>query len=243
MNRKSINTFVYRLMSLTEIVEDLRLRHDEDEPFENYDVRVAIRPRYGRDSRTHNAPDVAEVAICMDYDLNSVGRDIVVMPRQRKIEQVSEVAAAYDPLQYPVLFPLAESGWDFLMVQNPSAVSSSEGAKRLTLMQYTNYKQYQRVPFSPLHEGGKLSLQYWTDQYCRRVTNNLRWYRENQKKIRSDMYHNVHDAMPHDFDPTRAGQRIILPASYHGSDQHTSCNYQNSMALVRKFGKPDLLSP
>ncbi|RHZ27460.1 hypothetical protein DYB31_012557, partial [Aphanomyces astaci] len=95
---------------------------------------------------------------------------------------VSEVSTAYNPLQYPLLFPFAEGGWDFNMHENPQNTRS----KRLSLFKYTKFMMYQRHAFSPLHMSGKIGQQYWTDQYCREETNSLRWIVENQDKIRAD---------------------------------------------------------
>jgi hypothetical protein len=36
------------------------------------------------------------------------------------------------------------------------------------------------------------------------------------------------------------GHMVVLPATFAGSPRHMNQLYQNSMALVRKFGKPDL---
>ncbi|KAF0713275.1 hypothetical protein AaE_011823, partial [Aphanomyces astaci] len=99
---------------------------------------------------------------------------------------------------------------------------------------------YQRHAFSPLHMSGKIGQQYWTDQYCREETNSLRWIVENQDKIRADVYQSVQDAIAgeHEIDATTMGHRVILPATFTGSDRYMARSYQNSMAMVRKFGKP-----
>ena len=36
------------------------------------------------------------------------------------------------------------------------------------------------------------------------------------------------------------GKRIILPSTFNGSPRHMNKLFQNAMALIRKFGKPDL---
>jgi hypothetical protein len=38
----------------------------------------------------------------------------------------------------------------------------------------------------------------------------------------------------------KAGKMVILPSSFLGSPRSMQQNYQDAMALVRKFGKPDL---
>jgi hypothetical protein len=225
-----------RLYSVKERMEQIPQGAEDDQMDER--ICVAIRPRSGRDAKTHNIPTVPEMAICMRHEAGTHGRDIVVMPRRNQIRHVSEVSSAYDPLQYPLLFPFAEGGWDFNMKQDPRNPTS----KRLSLLEYTKFNMYQRHAFSPLHMSGRIGQQYWTDQYCKIQTNSLRWITENQTKIRADMYKKVQDAVAGEdtFDAATMGQRVILPASYTGSDRYMSASYQNSMAIVRKHGKPSL---
>ncbi|KAF0706718.1 hypothetical protein AaE_013980 [Aphanomyces astaci] len=229
------NHFARTLYSVKERMEQLSNRTDD---YVDDQICVAIRPRVGRNSGTHNAPTVPEMAICMRHEVGTVGRDIIVMPRRSEIQSVSEVSSAYDPLQYPLLFPFGEGGWDFKMNEDPQ----NPRFKRLSLLSYTKFKIYQRHAFSPLHMSGKLGQLYWTDQCCKDETNSLRWFTEHQSKVRADMYQNVQDAIAGDytFDPTTMGQRVILPASHTGSDRYMSKLFQNSMAIVRKFGKPSL---
>ena len=39
---------------------------------------------------------------------------------------------------------------------------------------------------------------------------------------------------------SRVGRPVILPSSFIGSPRNMQQNYQDAMAIVRKFGKPDL---
>jgi hypothetical protein len=223
-------------MTLTEVIDKYRREHTGHKAFDPQDVQVKIRPRKMILSRNYNAPTVAEVAFCCRYESNTVGRDIVVMPHCGQLQRVSEVSSMYDPLQFPLLFPLGESGWEMNMVHDPY----DESSKRMSLHEYCKYKLYQRLPFSPLHQSGKIGLQYWTDQFCRIETNRLRWFAEHQDTIRSDMYENIQDAIAGEYDSASIGQRMILPSSYTGGDRHTGQNFQDTMGVVRKFGKPDL---
>ncbi|KAF0683216.1 Aste57867_24720 [Aphanomyces stellatus] len=65
------------------------------------------------------------------------------------------------------------------------------------------------------------------------------------KELRADKYKNVEDALAGDmengiFDLSSIGDKVILPATYTGSDRDMSKKYNDSMAVVRKFGKPSL---
>ena len=112
----------------------------------------------------------------------------------------------------------------------------------MSTLNYYKYLLYRRKDFSPLHLAGKLGLQFWTDQHCKVETNRLRWYTLNQKQFRSDLYQDVHDVLAGDGDLNRAGKRIILPASYTGSNRDMAKSYQDAMAIVRALGSPALFA-
>uniref|UniRef100_U9URU0 Helitron helicase-like domain-containing protein n=1 Tax=Rhizophagus irregularis (strain DAOM 181602 / DAOM 197198 / MUCL 43194) TaxID=747089 RepID=U9URU0_RHIID len=63
----------------------------------------------------------------------------------------------------------------------------------------------------------KLFQQYLVDQYAKWESNNLRWYRNNQQNLRQEIYSGLQDF-------TSDMQQL----------------YQDSMAIVSEFGKPDL---
>ncbi|GBN57856.1 hypothetical protein AVEN_43929-1, partial [Araneus ventricosus] len=66
--------------------------------------------------------------------------------------------------------------------------------------------------------------------------------RQNQEDLRIELYRGLLDALEcraHN-ENIRTGKLIILPSSSQGSPRHTQKNYQDAMAMVRKFGKPDL---
>jgi hypothetical protein len=79
------------------------------------------------------------------------------------------------------------------------------------------------------------------DQYSKVEGQRLRWVRLNQTTLRADQYKGMVDAMQQDgANNTNFGRMVVLPATFAGSPRHMNQLYQDSMALVRKFGKPDL---
>ena len=199
---------------------------------------ISIEARPGPDSRTYNAPKVAEVSVAMHLNQDTKGRDIIIFPKRGdRMRRVSETSAMYDPLQYPLLFPIGDStGWNAHGFCNSNALTRA----RMSCHDYYKFKLYRRKPFSPLHLAGKLALQFWTDMHCKVEGNRLQWFRYNQKEIRADKYQDFNDAIAGDMDLTSAGKRIILPASYTGSNRYMAKSYQDAMAIVRAFGRPDL---
>ncbi|KAH9102900.1 hypothetical protein AeMF1_020636 [Aphanomyces euteiches] len=92
------NSFATTLMSLNDVIQRER---DDGVNEEDLNLNMYIRPRQGRDSRTHNAPVFPEMGICIQDKGEFIGRDVVVIHRKGHMQQVSEVSSAYNPLQYP----------------------------------------------------------------------------------------------------------------------------------------------
>ncbi len=60
--------------------------------------------------------------------------------------------------------------------------------------------------------------------------------------MRCDLYNGLQDALNvGDVLGNDIGQKMILPSSFQGGERAMSQLYQDAMARVRKFGKPDLL--
>jgi hypothetical protein len=89
---------------------------------------------------------------------------------------------------------------------------------------------------------GKRLYQEWVvDQYSKVEGQRLRWVRLNQTTLRADQYKGMVDAMQQDgANSTNFGRMVVLLATFAGSPRHMNQLYQDSMALVRKFGKLDL---
>ena len=111
-----------------------------------------------------------------------------------------------------------------------------------TMLQFYAYRIAVRNEFSPILHAKKLFQQYSVDAYCRVEGNNLDYLRHNQATLRADKYTGLMD-----FVNTRADERglqpgrvVILPSSFSGSPRAMTQNYQDAMAVIARFGRPDL---
>ncbi|XP_072087306.1 uncharacterized protein [Arachis hypogaea] len=69
----------------------------------------------------------------------------------------------------------------------------------------------------------------------------LTYYRNNQTKARSDIYKGIQDAVVRsETRASKAGKRVILPASFTGSMRYMFNNCQDAMAICKKYEYPDL---
>ncbi|CAJ0641618.1 4542_t:CDS:2 [Entrophospora sp. SA101] len=71
----------------------------------------------------------------------------------------------------------------------------------------------------------------------------LNYLKFNQKQLRSELYSGLQDAVHAQdsmLESSNIGQQIILPSSFTGGPRQMHQLYQDGMAIVRVFGKPDL---
>ena len=89
---------------------------------------------------------------------------------------------------------------------------------------------------------GKLFHQLLVDAYVTMETCRLDYVRQMQTTLRSETYQGLQDQIQVlDSNIRDIGRRIILPPSFIGSPRDQFAQYQNAMALVQQFGKPDLV--
>ena len=80
---------------------------------------------------------------------------------------------------------------------------------------------------------------YDCDNWLKIEQQRLRWQRENQKQLKAETYSGLADAVKAN-EQRQAGKYVVLASSFPGSPRHNHKSYQNAMAMVRKYGKPDL---
>ncbi|MCH79500.1 ATP-dependent DNA helicase PIF1 [Trifolium medium] len=213
----------------------------------NQNVHVKLRLFRGRtfDPRTYNVPGIDEVAalIVGDLDSSENGRDIIVRERDGYLQKIHETHAKYIPLQYPLLFPFGEDQYDETLRRNILTVTGTVKKRvRVTLREFIAYRLQERVlENSILLHGRRLFQQFVVDLYSMIESQRLSYIRYNQTKIRADFLAGVEEAVGRgDFVGSSVGSRVVLPSSFTGGRRYMFNNCQDSMALCKKFGYPDL---
>ena len=123
----------------------------------------------------------------MPDDTRGSNRDIVLKLRSGDLQRINELNHSYDPLQYPILFPHGNFGYNMNMTDNRG--------KRLKVMPYYAYQLMNRSDINYILSAGKLTQQYIVDQYCKMETDRLNYLFHNQNKLRADNYQNFQDQM------------------------------------------------
>ncbi len=203
-------------------------------------ISMLIRTDRRNDQRRYNAPKMNEVAIVFQ---NIDGeppfeRDIRIYSRsENKTQRISILNENCNPMTYPILFPHCELGW------NEEMNSTKESSRsRITLLQFYSYRLSIRQEFNPILNAAKLTQQYIVDAYVKIEGNRLNFIRTKQNQLRVEHYRGLMDHVQsmNENSGLKAGKMVILPSSFLGSPRSMQQNYQDAMALVRKFGKPDL---
>ena len=151
------------------------------------------------------------------------------------------------PLHFTLLFPHGTYGWD-------PATLHTDGKRRVTTREFYAYLMNQRNPERDyLHLAGRL-YQEWICMGWLAVENQkLAYQRLNQKALRADSYKNIREATEErrrDLAPREDGMfpddnqqpaigRKILSSSYVGSPRWYHSQFQDGMAIVREYHKPD----
>ena len=115
---------------------------------------------------------------------------------------------------------------------------------RVTQLQYYAYCLFQRQgEATTILHSGKLFQQFIVDTWAAAEQSRLRYIKQNQSRLRADLYNQVVDAfsgLDNNVDPNSLGRRYILPATFQGGTRDMMENLQDSLAISRKFGVADL---
>ncbi|XP_024004792.1 uncharacterized protein LOC112081952 [Eutrema salsugineum] len=171
-----------------------------------------------KDARTHNLPTATEVAALIpgDFEEGLDNRDIMLEAKDGSLRRISELYVGYRALQYPLLFPYAEDGYQ---VGIEDGFSHKEDRKRKTISM----------------------REYYSYRIQDMLMESQTIIRNNQVKLRSEKFVNLVEAHNEgQSDLSNTGKRILIPASFTGGSRYMNNNYLDAMAICKYFGFPDL---
>ncbi|XP_057297346.1 uncharacterized protein LOC130627125 [Hydractinia symbiolongicarpus] len=237
MDRESPFIAAYKNMAQVEQEENTRAIQENRTP-----SIVKMMMKAGPDRRRYNTPSHEEVAAIFigEDGAPPAQRDIVIYPRDHALVNISTMSANLDPMIYPMFFPRGDAGWHNSI--NHVLERQTATRQRVTRLQFCAYRIAIRQCFSSLHYGRKLFQQYIVDCYCRVEGERLDYIRRNQTRLRAASYVGLMDHLHAEAEHRnlQPGRMIILPSTFSGSLRNMHQNYLDAMAIVPKFGKPDL---
>ncbi|CAF2138868.1 unnamed protein product [Brassica napus] len=122
-------------------------------------------------------------------------RDIVVKFQSTNLTEIRDDHPLYMSLQYPLLFPYGEYGFNTEIPLHLEE-GSSRTRKFVSIRQfYASQIQTRLKEGMTLIKSGRLLHQYVVDVYSSIEEDRLRWHRLNQDVLRAELYSNVCDAV------------------------------------------------
>ncbi|XP_012829434.1 PREDICTED: uncharacterized protein LOC105950612 [Erythranthe guttata] len=140
---------------------------------------------------------------------------------------------------------VVQSAEQLLRIENDVLQQNRRNRSNVSCRQYYCYKAQMRDgDWSYLLHAGRLTQQYIIDMYIKVETQRLDYYRSEQvqRETRTESFQGIIDSLHIDGEiaASGVGQKILLPSSFIGGPRDMRRRYVNAMALVQKFGKPDL---
>ncbi|KAL8121432.1 hypothetical protein AgCh_018235 [Apium graveolens] len=206
-------------------------------------VRLRLFERRTSDGRFQNLPtanDYEFAGLVVDNDFVS-SRDVVAEHRTTGLQHISDLHPSFMSLQYPLLFPFGEDGYR-INIKHRNADNSEREKDTVSMREYYAFRAHYRIGEGhTLLLDGRLFLQFIVDAWCSVERSRLLWVHRHQSIIRSDLYNNIIDSLRRgDVDATEVGRRVILPSSFTGGYRYMQQNFQDSLAVCKEYGHPDL---
>jgi len=128
------------------LAKQFRLARDrlEENGNEVFIVRI-VGAREG-DPVQYSLPTVDQLAMLVvgDFSFDTFQRDIVVQARTGQLQHISSLHPAYMALQYPLLFPYGERGYQVGVVYSGVDVGSENVRVKITMQDYFRYAFHYR---------------------------------------------------------------------------------------------------
>ncbi|XP_051165645.1 uncharacterized protein LOC127284299 [Leptopilina boulardi] len=219
---------------------ELARKRNEDIP----ELQLLFTLKKGLDKKRYNFQSFNEVAAI--FNTNSEGEIpesyvTVYNKSTKELKLVSNLDPNVEPWIYPIFYPLGNKGYNINMIRS----DSDYRRRNLTISRsaYVKYKIAIRdKEFNQFLYGGRFFQQWVVDNYVKIEKDRLRFCANNQAQLRSETYKGLIDYL-HNRElenDVHVGKMLILPSTFIGSPRNMMQQYQDSMAIVARHGKPDL---
>ncbi|ONL92436.1 hypothetical protein ZEAMMB73_Zm00001d027245, partial [Zea mays] len=226
------------------------------------DYRIALNLDQTLNQKTYNTPLTSEVAavwIDGSEGRGQFSKSVMLHGKDSSSHCIRSYHGCYDALSYPLFFPRGELGWhanipkvgvsmdevDAYRATHRASNANDEDAESpshlcVSVRDYYCYKfQIRPGVFNPILHGKRLFQQFAVDTYIKIESSRLDYIRNNQGRLRADLYQGLVDIMlDGDIRAENVGKRTVLSTSFIGGPRDMRRRYMDAMALVRKFGKP-----
>lgn len=153
----------------------------------------------------------------------------------KTLQFVSTMDPNVEPWIYPLFYPYGTRGWH-------SEIPCVKRNRRVTRAAYIKFRMAIRDDFNIFLLGRRLFQQWIVDSYVKVEKDRIQYCKNNQTRLRAESYQGLIDHLQKRADTmsSQVGKIVILPSTFTGSPRNMLQLYQDAMAIVRKYGKPDL---
>jgi len=153
-----------------------------------------------------------------DFDSFECGRDIIVKKINGTLQRIPKTHTSFMPLQYPLLFPYGEDGFQEDILFHPNFLMCKKSKrKHISLCEFVSF----RIQDRPNEEtmllfSRRLFQQFIVDYYSMVEFGRLSFVRNNQHTIRKEYLSGIKEAVDRgDVDAIAIGTRTVLPIIFH----------------------------
>ncbi|AQK61879.1 hypothetical protein ZEAMMB73_Zm00001d012949 [Zea mays] len=228
------------------------------------DYHIALNLDQTLNQKLYNVPITSEVAAVWIEGSERRGQfsnSVMLHGKDRSSHGIRSYHGCYDALSYLLFFPKGELGWhanipksnvsmdevDAYRDQHRRSDANNDDTERpshlcVSVRDYYCYRfQIRPSIFNPILHGKRLFQQFAVDTYIKIESSRLDFIRKNQDRLRADLYKGLVDSL-HEGEnrADKIGKRTVLSTSFIGGPRDMRRRYMDAMALVRKFGKPDI---
>ncbi|CAO2148949.1 unnamed protein product [Urochloa humidicola] len=231
------------LDEINPLVKQFRIARDRLAEHSDEEIGIRIVGATENDPVQYEMPTACELAglIIGDFSKENYKRDIIVHGTNGVLHRVSCLHPAYMPLQYPLLFPYGERGYQLGIRYQGSELFDDNCRAKVTMLDHYCYRCHYRMDEpNPFLCYGKLSEQAKVDSYACVEESRLKYINDHQDDFRSEYFQGIVDAVGKGtLDASSIGKKKFLPASFTGGRRYMTQNYQDALAICRVHGCPD----
>ena len=165
------------------------------------------------------------------------------------LQRISDCHPLYPSLHYVLLFLTGQLRWHPNIpkqeIEEDGGHAPTEKEKYVSIIEYLCYHLHIRpieVESNHLFLAGKLFQQYVVKLWAVAEQNHLNWIRQNQTKLRVEVYKGIADAVNANdgTDQAQLSKRYVLPSSFSGSTCNMQQHLQDALAINHYYEGGDL---
>lgn len=242
------NPFVQQYSNYKRQLEEQMIVHGSqaDEQLRMHLFRLDQDPQPGNylSNRYYSNASGGQIAAIFTADTDGFPSHIyvTVKPVGQDLQELNFNNPLVDPLAYPLLFPYGTMGFNTGIQHNRGAHQSRRVGNVSIREYYAHRLSYRANCENSIFKTSKLFQQYIVDAYVKMERSRLDYLQKNQESLRAQSYRGLMDHLESvGLEENRQiGSLYILPSSFIGGERYMRQCYQDAMAIVRSFGRPDL---